>query len=206
MIARRQSALGNQYSVRSTQYSVNALLGTEYRVLGTSTAAIIKVSRHRGHPAMRIAYLDCFSGISGDMFLAALVDAGVPASLFEQTVAALNAAAPLDARLEIRRVERSGISSTKVDVWVGSEKDQPREADHHHPHHAHEHGHSHSHEHDHSHAQPRAAVPHDGHSHSRTGASAPHNSHPHRGRQELRGIIARAATREAAHTRPLGTL
>src|SRR5438552_10450134 len=108
---------------------------------------------------MRIAYLDCFSGISGDMFLAALVDAGVPASLFEQTVAALNAAAPLDVRLEIRRVERSGISSTKVDVWVGAEKDQPRE-EHIHQHHSHEHGHSHTHEHDHSHAQPRAAVPH----------------------------------------------
>ena len=93
---------------------------------------------------MRIAYLDCFSGISGDMFLAALVDAGVPASLFEQTVAALNAAAPLDVRLEIRRVERSGISSTKVDVWVGAEKDQPREADHDH-HHSHEHSHIHDH-------------------------------------------------------------
>ena len=144
---------------------------------------------------MRIAYLDCFSGISGDMFLAALVDAGVPASLFEQTVAALNAAAPLDVRLEIRRVERSGISSTKVDVWVGSEKDQPREADHHHPHHAHEHDHSHhhhphhAHEHDHSHAQPRAAVPHDGHA--------------HRGLKEIRGIITRAAISEAAKTRAL---
>ena len=84
---------------------------------------------------MRIAYLDCFSGISGDMFLAALVDAGAPASLFQQTVVALNAAASLDVRLEIRRVERSGISSTKVDVWVGTEKDQPRtEVSHHHDH------------------------------------------------------------------------
>ena len=39
---------------------------------------------------MRIAYLDCFSGISGDMFLGALIDAGVPAKLFEDTVTALN--------------------------------------------------------------------------------------------------------------------
>src|SRR5207253_8760455 len=99
---------------------------------------------------------------------------------------------------EIRRVERSGISSTKVDVWVGAEKDQPREADHDHHHHHHE---DHSHEHGHSHTQPRAAVPHDDHSHPRTGASAPH--HPHRGLKEIRGIIARAAISEAAKTRAL---
>ena len=61
---------------------------------------------------MRIAYLDCFSGISGDMFLAALIDAGVPARLLEDTVAALNTGA----RLEISRVTRSGITATKVDV------------------------------------------------------------------------------------------
>ncbi len=39
---------------------------------------------------MRIAYLDCFSGISGDMFLGALLDAGVPFELFQKTVAGLN--------------------------------------------------------------------------------------------------------------------
>ena len=73
---------------------------------------------------MRIAYLDCFSGMSGDMFMGALVDAGVPAQLFEQTVAALN----IGARLEISRVKRNGISAIKVDVYSNGEKDQPREA------------------------------------------------------------------------------
>ena len=72
---------------------------------------------------MRIAYLDCFSGISGDMFLGALLDAGLPARVLEETVAALN----VGARLEISRVTRSGISATKVDVWTGDEKDLPRE-------------------------------------------------------------------------------
>ena len=72
---------------------------------------------------MRIAYLDCFSGISGDMFLGALVDAGVPAKLLEDTVAALN----IGARLEISRVNRSGITATKVDVFVHGEKELPRE-------------------------------------------------------------------------------
>src|SRR5580700_307079 len=72
---------------------------------------------------MRIAYLECFSGMSGDMFLGALIDAGVPPRLLEETVAALG----LGARLEISRVVRSGISATKVDVWVDGEKDLPRE-------------------------------------------------------------------------------
>jgi pyridinium-3,5-bisthiocarboxylic acid mononucleotide nickel chelatase len=72
---------------------------------------------------MRIAYLDCFSGISGDMFLGALVDAGVSPKLLEDTVAALD----IGARLEISRVLRGGISATKVDVYTHGEKDLPRE-------------------------------------------------------------------------------
>jgi uncharacterized protein (TIGR00299 family) protein len=72
---------------------------------------------------MRIAYLDCFSGISGDMFLGALADAGVAHAIFEEAAAALN----IGARLEISRVNRSGISATKVDVIVNEVKDQPRE-------------------------------------------------------------------------------
>ena len=72
---------------------------------------------------MRIAYLDCFSGISGDMFLGALVDAGVPFELFEKTVAELN----VGAKLERSRVDRAGIAATKLDVIVDGEKDMPRE-------------------------------------------------------------------------------
>src|SRR5271154_2951185 len=105
---------------------------------------------------MRIAYLECFSGMSGDMFLGALVDAGVPARVLEQTVAALG----VGARLEISRVIRSGISATKVDVWVEEEKDLPREEyserrgqhDHHGDQHSHEH-YEHSHDDPHEHAQ-----------------------------------------------------
>jgi pyridinium-3,5-bisthiocarboxylic acid mononucleotide nickel chelatase len=73
--------------------------------------------------SMRIAYLDCFSGISGDMFLGALLDAGVPFSLFEKTVADLN----IGAALELSRVDRGEISASKLDVLVNGEKDMPRD-------------------------------------------------------------------------------
>ena len=61
---------------------------------------------------MRIGYLECFSGISGDMLLGALVDAGVPFSTLEETAASLN----VGARLEMRKVSRGGLAATKVDV------------------------------------------------------------------------------------------
>jgi uncharacterized protein (TIGR00299 family) protein len=112
---------------------------------------------------MRIAYLDCFSGISGDMFLGALLDAGVSPELLEDTVATLN----IGARLEISRVLRSGISAIKVDVYVYGEKDLPREVfsekrEHdHHPDHAHEHDSGYKHSHDaHTHLHDTHSHPH----------------------------------------------
>lgn len=148
---------------------------------------------------MRIAYLECFSGVSGDMFLGALVDAGVPPRLLEETVAALG----LGARLEISRVVRSGISATKVDVWVDGEKDLPREQ-----YWAkqdaarapapakskHEHGHHHHHDHDHDHAHGHVAK----HEHSQAGAPAPHTHGPARGLSEIREIISEAAISESS--------
>jgi uncharacterized protein (TIGR00299 family) protein len=150
---------------------------------------------------MRTAYLDCFSGISGDMFLGALVDAGVPGRLFEETVRALN----IGARLKISRVDRSGISATKVDVYVHGEKELPREV------YWEQQEHRHKHEHDHGH-KPGEAHPH-GHEHvqlrkhnypvasgeaSRAGVPAPHqHDHAHerehgRGLSEIRAIIGKA--------------
>jgi uncharacterized protein (TIGR00299 family) protein len=151
---------------------------------------------------MRIAYLECFSGMSGDMFLGALVDAGVPASVLQETVAALG----VGARLEISRLVRSGISATKVDVWVDGEKDLPREeywaqqdlaqvssparSVREHTHH-HEHGHEHHHDRGDSSAEAT----------TRAGAPAPHeHSHSHEhGRRltEIRAIIGKAAISDA---------
>ena len=81
----------------------------------------------------RIAYLDCFAGISGDMLLGALIDAGLPREVLHQATAALN----LDATLDIHRVDRSGIAATKVDVL---DRNRPAEAA---PAHAHAHAHPH---------------------------------------------------------------
>jgi pyridinium-3,5-bisthiocarboxylic acid mononucleotide nickel chelatase len=151
--------------------------------------------------SMRIAYLDCFSGISGDMFLGALVDAGVSAKLLEETVAALD----LGARLEISRVVRGGIAATKVDVYVHGEKDLPREVfwkQHSHSHekahdHPHEHGHERSHpheEHDHAHAQRSGTdTP-----QSRVGMPVPHTHEHGRGLSEIRRIIDGAAISSSA--------
>jgi hypothetical protein len=98
---------------------------------------------------MRIAYLDCFAGISGDMFLGALFDAGVPASVLHAATAALS----LDASLQVETVDRSGISSKKVHVFDGETLAEVTPEPH-----PHDHGpqHSHSHPHDHDHAHDHA--------------------------------------------------
>ena len=65
---------------------------------------------------MRGLYLDCFSGISGDMLLGALVDLGVGARRLRAGLARL---AVGGYRLTVRRVTRGGLAGTKVDVLLG---------------------------------------------------------------------------------------
>jgi uncharacterized protein (TIGR00299 family) protein len=113
---------------------------------------------------MKTLYLDLFSGISGDMFVGALIDLGVDPRRLERELARLK----LDGyHLHVSRQERQGIAGVKFDVHLAHDHD------HHHDHHApgdaphahhypapeHEHGeggigshpHLHEHEHDHDH-------------------------------------------------------
>jgi len=132
---------------------------------------------------MRIGYLECFSGISGDMLLGALVDAGLPFNCLEQTAAALN----VGARLEVRKVSRGGIAATKVDVIT------PDDAAHEHSHDEHSHAeaaHSHG---EHTHEAPahvHREHEHEGHTHAE-----------HRSLSVILGIIAAAPLSEVVKQR-----
>lgn len=105
---------------------------------------------------MKTLYLDIFSGISGDMFVGALLDLGIDAHRFEHELEKLH----LDGyHLRVSRQQKSGIAGIKFDVHV--------EDDHEHDHHRHEHEHSHSHHHAHSHSHAHEHEHHH-HDHERT--------------------------------------
>jgi pyridinium-3,5-bisthiocarboxylic acid mononucleotide nickel chelatase len=119
---------------------------------------------------MRTLYFDCFSGISGDMVIGALIDAGADPVKMEEELKKLNM--DEEYNLSWGKVVKNGITSTKFDVILTSKSDQTHEHSHSHEHehsHSHEHehslGHSHSHEHEHSlgHEHNHSHVPHSHH-------------------------------------------
>jgi uncharacterized protein (TIGR00299 family) protein len=69
---------------------------------------------------MRLLYFDCFSGISGDMTLGALLDAGLP---FDELKRALGSLAMPGYDIGHRKVMRAGISATQ---FIVNEHDAPR--------------------------------------------------------------------------------
>ncbi len=64
---------------------------------------------------MTIAYLDCFSGISGDMFIGALLDMGLP---FDELKKAIESLPLHDYSIDCRHEMKNGLSATKFDVSV----------------------------------------------------------------------------------------
>src|SRR5205823_8274151 len=71
---------------------------------------------------MKIAYFNCFSGISGDMCLGALVDLGLPLADLSKALEGLRLHG---FSLKSRHVRRAGLSATKVDVLVQDGTDRP---------------------------------------------------------------------------------
>lgn len=128
----------------------------------------------------RTLYLECNSGLSGDMFTAALLDLGADEAVLRKALASL----PLDGfDIKISRVKKSGLDACDFDVVLDAAHEN-------HDHdmaylygddHAHCHMHEHHHDHDHTHS--------DAHDHAH---GDHHHHHEHRGLAEILDILSRA--------------
>lgn len=115
---------------------------------------------------MKVLYLDCISGISGDMTVGALVDLGVKPSTLEWELSKL---ALGDFHMHFERAQRHNIEGVKFGIHEG--------ATHTHDQDEHEHGHDccgHDHDHDHDHGHAHEEHSHEGHSHAHS-----HGEHEH---------------------------
>ena len=116
----------------------------------------------RGTTMSKTLYLECYSGISGDMTAAALLDLGADREVLKESLKSL----PVGGfRTEITRVKKSGLDACDFSVILeqdnhdhdmeylhGSEKSYAGHHEHSHEvNHEHHHGHTHSHEHPHEH-------------------------------------------------------
>jgi len=108
---------------------------------------------------MKVLFLDCFSGISGDMTVGALCDLGVKPSLLEWELSKLEIG---DFHMHFERKQRLHVEGVAFSIHEGSththEQDEHGHEHHHHDHgeeghahHEHEHEDDHEHEHEHEH-------------------------------------------------------
>mgnify|MGYP001148130136 CR=1 FL=1 len=126
----------------------------------------------------RTLYLECNSGLSGDMFTAALLDLGADEAVLRKALASL----PLDRfDIKISRVKKSGLDACDFDVVLDAAHEN-------HDHDMaylygddHAHCHEHHHDHDHTHG--------DAHDHAH---GDHHHHHEHRGLAEILDILSRA--------------
>jgi hypothetical protein len=103
---------------------------------------------------MRILYLDCFSGISGDMTVGALCDLGIKPSAFEWELSKLEIG---DFHAHWERKTRQNIEAVNFSIHEGATHTHDHDEEDEHHHHEHEeehhehHGHAHHHEEEHHH-------------------------------------------------------
>ena len=72
---------------------------------------------------MKIAYLDCFSGVSGDMFVGSLLDAGLPLEELERSISGLDLNG---CRISAKKEERGNIFGTRFSVSLQQEQQRAR--------------------------------------------------------------------------------
>ncbi|MGL5416777.1 MAG: nickel pincer cofactor biosynthesis protein LarC [Clostridium sp.] len=146
---------------------------------------------------MKVLYYDCFSGISGDMNLGALVDIGVPLEYIKKELSKLN----LDNEFKIEKNNeiKNGIFGSKVKV-IDLNNKKRHECEHRHEGvghlHSHSHEHTHSHEHSHSH----------GHNHSHEHIHGHSHNHEHvhgRNYAEIKKIIKSSSLNEKVKKKSL---
>ncbi|WP_144567179.1 LarC family nickel insertion protein [Neobacillus bataviensis] len=115
---------------------------------------------------MKAIYLDCISGISGDMTLGALIDMGADLSYIVDHLRKL----PVDPfEIKIHKIIKLGINATKLEINFPLSSEN---SEHIHSHeHSHEHGHNHSHDHVHEHGH--------NHSHDHVHEHGHNHSHDH---------------------------
>ncbi len=127
---------------------------------------------------MKTLYFDCFSGISGDMTVGALLDIGADEKALLDGLSQLNVGGY---ELKIEKKLKNGISGTDFSVMLEEHHDHDEEHMHH-DHEKHDHEHDHDHEHAHEHHSHEHEHPH-AHKHK-------HNSeHVHRNMGDIERII-----------------
>ena len=135
----------------------------------------------------RQLYLECYSGISGDMMVAALLDLGADEQILRKALASL----PVGGfEIAVTRKVKSGLDVCDFDVILDAEHEN-------HDHdmeylHGHDHQHIHAHDHSHEHVHEDGSVHIHEHHHNHG------HRHEHRGLHEILHIIEHADMTERA--------
>ena len=142
-------------------------------------------------------YLECYSGISGDMTVAALLDLGADRSVLDRVLKSLKVSG---FETKISRVVKSGIDACDFDVVLDKEyENHDHDMEYLHGHH--HKGHENNHFYDHNHAHEDEAEHFHSHEHNHAhgaGSAQDRHHHEHRGIKEITYIIEHSAMTENA--------